>query len=726
MSTVAKKIRTFIERTIIVLVGILFVLSPATAHARGYSNLSPQELEQLGIYFVYGDYTCGDNSNTGNVVSSSNSGNSNAGSWNSGVTAPYILESMMIEALKDIAAKRGVEASKTVTQEHVIALVAFAIGEGGDINNNDIFNPLNTGINAPDLASTAHNASGLQSFKSFDAGVEALGRVMTGNNQRRLSDILIRPESSAEDFMKALTYYQNYPGNKLWAEASQPPHQDSYYKERLDLVAQTRSNYNFYAALQIGLPEFEQKTKKTAPEKLQFHPAGSAAPPASSQSGAGGDGGSTACTCAAGGAAAGKNNVIVIDPGHSGDNSTQKNGGKAVIDPATQLRDYDYPNVPEIDDVFHVSQKVQAKLTADGYKVLMTKDSARADASFRQRADLANNNHAALALSIHDDTSLEFDKGNNFVYVQKVGLHRDLDDGTQIKFGTKPAAGSQAVADLSAQYGAAFTEARTAAEGHKVSITDASIHRDSNFSPGNIWMVQLFSDVPWIYNEAGGRSAGQGGLSEADQTKYANGLIAAVEKAVPITKSTTSNSDGNSAGCQAASDGSIVKEAARLAWPSGSHGQYKKDATQAYQTTEPSPKGAGFTSDSAGDPSFSDCGVFVATVMRSSGADPDYQRRGTAVQLKYLQSSPKFVEVREPGNKDISSTKYLAPGDIMVTTSGVGHTYIYSGKQASGGKDAYSGSYFNHVPQASPFYQEGAGGQHFAAFRLKTATVNPQ
>ena len=50
---------------------------------------------------------------------------------------------------------------------------------------------------------------------------------------------------------------------------------------------------------------------------------------------------------------------------------------------------------------------------------------------------------------------------------------------------------------------------------------------------GNIWIVQLLSHVPWIYNEAGGNSAGAVGLNAADQRRYADGLVAGVEACVP-------------------------------------------------------------------------------------------------------------------------------------------------------------------------------------------------
>jgi hypothetical protein len=272
-----KRIITKIRQASLILLATLF-LALSQAHPAS-ADLSPDDVQALlnnWPAWVVGDtLTPACNAITINAVNGGD--NNNKGSWSSGQQPPYILETFMIEVLKDIAQKRGVSQQDILTEEHVIALVAFAIGEGGDINNHDIFNPLNTGINAPDLASTEHNASGLQSFKSFDAGVEANARVMTGKNQRRLSDILIQPDSTAQEFMKALTYFNQYPGNKLWAEASLPPHADSYYQQRLQLVSQVRKNYTKLAALVIGTPELEFQTGKTVPSKLQFHPEGSEA-----------------------------------------------------------------------------------------------------------------------------------------------------------------------------------------------------------------------------------------------------------------------------------------------------------------------------------------------------------------------------------------------------------------------------------------------------------------
>jgi len=201
-----------------------------------------------------------------------------SGTWNSGLQPPYIVEQFAIETLKDVAAKMGVQATSALTQEHVIALVAFMFGEGGDINNFDQFNLLNTGIDAPDLIQGGHDVSGVQSFKSFDAGVEATARTMVGSNQNRLATLLTEPSSSAEQFMQALTFYKNYPGNSFWAAASVSD-PEGYYRQRLTLVQQVRSKYADMAGLEIGVMKDGQQVKEqelnlTDKSLLQFHPAG--------------------------------------------------------------------------------------------------------------------------------------------------------------------------------------------------------------------------------------------------------------------------------------------------------------------------------------------------------------------------------------------------------------------------------------------------------------------
>ncbi len=273
----------------LLLCALLCIHAPSVLADGPASNITDDEANSINAktpYFSLEQWQCANNGGTVTTTGSVNvTGGSAAtsGSWNSGDQPPYILEEFAIETLKDLAAKNNVPAAnvatQVVTQEHVIALIAFMFGEGGDINNHDLFNPLNTGINAPDLINGAHSVSGVQSFKSFDAGVEATARTMMLPTQNRLAATLINQNTNAQQFMEALTYYQRYSGNAEWAAASMPPNQDSYYQQRLVLVSQVRSRYADIAGLQMGTPAKEQLENLTDKSKLQFHPTGDTSAP---------------------------------------------------------------------------------------------------------------------------------------------------------------------------------------------------------------------------------------------------------------------------------------------------------------------------------------------------------------------------------------------------------------------------------------------------------------
>ncbi|GAA1656530.1 hypothetical protein GCM10009765_02480 [Fodinicola feengrottensis] len=217
--------------------------------------------------------------------------------------------------------------------------------------------------------------------------------------------------------------------------------------------------------------------------------------------------------------------VIVLDPGHT--------PSVKAIDPASGLDVSGYENEPEMQDVFAVALLVKAKLEAAGYQVIMTKPHLRDRVNQAQRSAVANNAHAALALSIHDQAGpkggIAFNQGNNTVYYQKVGTYRATRSGKRVYFTDRT------IADISARYGQVFQQQRARAEGHSVAVRgDVGYDLgDRDLAPGNIWIVQLLSRVPWIYNEAGGNSAGISGLNAADKQRYANGLVAAVEICVP-------------------------------------------------------------------------------------------------------------------------------------------------------------------------------------------------
>jgi N-acetylmuramoyl-L-alanine amidase len=220
--------------------------------------------------------------------------------------------------------------------------------------------------------------------------------------------------------------------------------------------------------------------------------------------------------------------VIVIDPGHSRTID--------ATDPRTGLVVSDYENEPEMRDVFAVAVLVRDRLRAAGYRVVMTKTRVDQRRNLAQRAEIANRVHAALALSIHDqagpDGGIGFDAGNNIVYFQRVGDYRETPSGHKVVFA------NARVAALSKRYARIFAAQRRRAQGAPITVRgDVGYDLGSRgLAPGDIWTVQLLSHVPWIYNEAGGNSSGRSGLSRADKRRYAAGLVAAVERCVPLPR----------------------------------------------------------------------------------------------------------------------------------------------------------------------------------------------
>ena len=205
--------------------------------------------------------------------------------------------------------------------------------------------------------------------------------------------------------------------------------------------------------------------------------------------------------------------LIVLDPGHSGTSLT-------TIDPATQIRDEEYLNTPEAQNMFDVAVPLKAKLEAAGYRVLMTKQAWDDTVRKRDRVNLANNNHAALGVSIH--TSGHTFGGYGQIYVQRMDSYRENVHGQRVYFAMPD------VAALSAQYGQIFLAERRKIEGSSVVITVNTSWEARGLAPGNLPIVQLFSEVPWILNEAGvPRNAN-------DKDRYAQSLFNSIVKCVPI------------------------------------------------------------------------------------------------------------------------------------------------------------------------------------------------
>lgn len=258
--------------------------------------------------------------------------------------------------------------------------------------------------------------------------------------------------------------------------------------------------------------------------------------------------------------------IIALDPGHSGEDKT-------IIDDETGLHDHDYPNHPEMEDMWDVAQLVAKSLKEKGYYVVMTKGRAIDTVSLRQRSDTAVKAKADLAVSIHDQAGanggLPFD-GWGEIYAQTAtGYRKNYETGKRADFGNPETFKGEKTAAKSQEYAEKFKEARNKAEGASnriVKVNSFDGREKDGVDPGNLAQVQLFSkQVPWVYNEVGGNSKGRVGLSESDKKKYADGIIAGVVASIPAPKdgsgATTGGGDlGGATGGIAASAGTVAME----------------------------------------------------------------------------------------------------------------------------------------------------------------------
>lgn len=166
-----------------------------------------------------------------------------------------------------------------------------------------------------------------------------------------------------------------------------------------------------------------------------------------------------------------------------------------------------------------------------------------------------------------------------------------------------------------------------------------------------------------------------------------------------------------------AGSGNIAEVAKNLAWPQGPKAHWGTDPSLAKsEYVAAIAKYDGVTKDNwrSLDNPYTDCGRFVATVLRMSGADPNFPQVYTPTQKQYMLDHPEKYDHWEstpPGG--------MKPGDIL---NGPHHTYLYVGPWGDGGGyDSAAGSLGDHVPTADGLYNVGPDG--FWVFRVKGGTT---
>ncbi len=234
--------------------------------------------------------------------------------------------------------------------------------------------------------------------------------------------------------------------------------------------------------------------------------------------------------------------MIVIDPGHSGRSIRSRtiNG----------LLDFDYPNYPEITEMFDISTCVSKGLRADGYRVILTKKRASDSVSLTERAEIANRAKAALAISVHDDHGQgpSFQATYSQRGVEHHGSYHEMYRGTGSR---RTVFDRPSVAKASERAARIIADERAEAQGRPVSVRENSFNGRAPLEPGNLALVQLLSEVPWVYNEMGALTGGSTSkrLTLDAETGYAKGLLDGIEAAVPIDGASSPTSTAELRSC---------------------------------------------------------------------------------------------------------------------------------------------------------------------------------
>ncbi len=135
----------------------------------------------------------------------------------------FTVEDYSAEVLRRLAIGAGVPVADVLTEQHLEALIAFSIGEGGGVDGHlGAFNLWNTkrldadlhGVPAGDVSGESFATV---DYPTFDDGVEASARTFEQPNYNRLLDVLLDPSTSSVQFFAALATPQDTAGNSNWS-----------------------------------------------------------------------------------------------------------------------------------------------------------------------------------------------------------------------------------------------------------------------------------------------------------------------------------------------------------------------------------------------------------------------------------------------------------------------------------------------------------------------------
>jgi N-acetylmuramoyl-L-alanine amidase len=208
--------------------------------------------------------------------------------------------------------------------------------------------------------------------------------------------------------------------------------------------------------------------------------------------------------------------TVAIDPGHNGAVTN-------TFDPVTGVLMADYPNGAEDADALDVSRTLADRLGAVGIRAVLLKDATTDDVTYRQRVDRARDAGAVVGVSVHTTPGAD----GSAIFPQRTGGHRTGTgaDGT----GRTVTFDNPGLAAESQRFSAVVAASRSLAEGRQVPVKDNSFDARPGLWAGNLPVISLIADTPWVYSEFGSAAGGGAlGISAAEKARYADGLAAGV------------------------------------------------------------------------------------------------------------------------------------------------------------------------------------------------------
>src|SRR3990167_190910 len=376
----------------------------------------------------------------------------------------------------------------------------------------------------------------------------------------------------------------------------------------------------------------------------------------------GGSAGTTICSavCPTGGGVAGNGKAVVIDPGHAGANTPE-------TDSESGIEAVESTNPAERKQMWETAQIIKSSLEKDGYSVTLTKSAEDDPAGLLEKARRANATNAALAVSLHS-TGGDFGVPNDHwgVTPQEVGRYRQNWSNDKEK-----TFDNAQLAQTSQQYANIIAEERNkVGDKTKVAPLDASFTTNRVKAHGDISIVQLFGNIPWVYNEVG--------QTNFSAEKYAEGITNCIEKALGGSTATNGSSATSSCGAVA---GSIVQTAINYAWNKKHDPEYlpKDNYLEDSKKALAERKYTGANGGPGRDIPGIDCGGYTTRVIQNS-VDPEFNTGNggaggnTDEQKAWMDAHPQKYQAL--GSSITSTGDGILPGDIAVNHN---HTYIYLG-----------------------------------------------